>query len=96
MRALHDRVVAFENDIAAGPMARGPLCRDLGLKSVLTVPLGGRAALGCLLLGITRERYAFSREIADDTLVLALIATASLERAALFKKLDESRRTSAR
>jgi PAS domain S-box-containing protein len=90
-RALHDRVVVFENDLAAGAMASGPLCRDLGLKSVLALPLGGRdGVLGCLLLGNVRRRHAFSQEIADETLVLAPIATAALERAALFERLERS------
>jgi signal transduction histidine kinase/CheY-like chemotaxis protein len=91
-RAFHDGDLAFQNDLADGPMGAGPLCRDLGLKSALVVPLVGREGMmGCLLLGSTSRRHGFSQEIADETLVLGPIASAALERAALFHELAKAR-----
>jgi GAF domain-containing protein len=89
--ALESGEVAFQNELTEGPLAGGPLRRELGLASVLVVPLMGRAGpVGCLLLGDRRRRYGFSREIADEALVLGPLASAALERAALFAKVERS------
>jgi len=76
----------FQNDLDESAMSGGPLCRELGLKSVLVLPLVGRdGPLGCLLLGNTKSRNGFSVEIADEAMVLGPLASAALERAALFQ-----------
>ena len=91
VQAFRDGNMAFQNDLAESPMGKGPLCRDLGLKSVLALPLVGRdGPMGCLLLGSTGRSHGFSQEIADETLVLGPIASAALERAALFQKVERS------
>jgi PAS domain S-box-containing protein len=91
VRAFREGMMSFQNDLAASPMRDGPLARDLGVRSALALPLVGRdGAIGCLLLGSTRSRHAFSQEIADETLVLGPIASAALERAALFRKVERS------
>jgi len=91
VQAVRHGQTAFQNDLAGSAMAGGPLCRDLGLRSALAVPLFGReGARGCLLLGHTERSHAFSQEIADETLVLGPIASAALERAALFQKVEQS------
>jgi PAS domain S-box-containing protein len=91
VEALREGRVAFQNDLAEGPMAAGPLHRDLGLKAVLALPLvGQQGTLGCLILGHTARSYAFSAEIADEMLVLGPIASAALERAFLFQQVERS------
>ncbi len=91
VEALREGRVAFQNDLAEGPMAAGPLHRDLGLKAVLALPLvGQQGTLGCLVLGHTARSYAFSAEIADEMLVLGPIASAALERAFLFQQVERS------
>jgi signal transduction histidine kinase/DNA-binding response OmpR family regulator len=93
VQAFREGLMVFQNDLADGPMRDGPLCRELGLKSVLVLPLTGRdGTIGCLLLGNTQRRHGFSQEIADETLVLGPIASAALERAALFRTVDHARR----
>jgi PAS domain S-box-containing protein len=90
-QAFRHATMAFQNDVAESPMGRGPLARDLGLKSVLALPLVGREGpIGCLLLGHRERSDAFSPDIADETLVLGPIASAALERAALFQKVERS------
>jgi signal transduction histidine kinase/DNA-binding response OmpR family regulator len=90
--AFRDGALVFQNDLADGPMGAGPLCRDLGLKSALALPLVGREGMmGCLLLGSTKRRHGFSQEIADETLVLGPIASAALERVVLFHELAKAR-----
>ncbi|HLK10762.1 MAG TPA: response regulator [Candidatus Binatia bacterium] len=91
VEALREGRAAFQNDLADGPMGTGPLHRDLGLKSALALPLVGReGTLGCLLLGHTGRSHAFSEEIVDETLVLGPIASAALERAFLFQRVERS------
>jgi PAS domain S-box-containing protein len=91
VQAYRDGAMAFQNDLAETPMARGPLCTALGLKSVLVLPLaGGAGTLGCLLLGHSERRHGFSPVIADETLALAPIVSAGLERARLFEKVGRS------
>jgi len=78
---------AFENELADGPAAGGPLCRELGLKAALALPLvGSEGPIGCLLLGHAERRHAFGQDIVDEALVLGPIVSAALERAALFQK----------
>jgi signal transduction histidine kinase/DNA-binding response OmpR family regulator len=78
---------AFENELDGRPQADGPLCRRLGLKSVLALPLVGRdGPIGCVLLGHTERRHGFSQDIVDEAQVLGPIVSAALERAALFQK----------
>jgi len=91
VRAFREGTLFFENDLAEGAMASGPLVRDLGLRAVLALPLVGRTGrIGCLLIGDKRRSHAFSREIADETLVLGPIASAALERAELSQRLERS------
>jgi signal transduction histidine kinase len=84
--AMQSGTSVFQNDLDESAMSGGPLCRELGLKSVLGLPLVGRdGPLGCLLLGNTKSRNGFSVEIADEAMVLGPLASAALERAALFQ-----------
>jgi signal transduction histidine kinase len=84
--AMQSGTSVFQNDLDESAMSGGPLCRELGLKSVLVLPLVGRdGPLGCLLLGNTKSRNGFSVEIADEAMVLGPLASAALERAALFQ-----------
>jgi PAS domain S-box-containing protein len=90
-RAFRDGAMAFQNALAETPMAEGALCRDLGLKSVLALPLvGRRGTIGCLLLGHTERRNVFSQQIADETHALGPIVSAALERADLFREVERS------
>jgi PAS domain S-box-containing protein len=90
VEAFRNGTPAFANDLD-GPMADGPLARDLGLKSVLALPLVGRSGtLGCLLLGDRKRTHAFSEEIADETLVLGPITSGALERVTLFQRVERS------
>jgi signal transduction histidine kinase/DNA-binding response OmpR family regulator len=85
-RAL-DGEAAFQNELAEGPAAGGPLGATLGLRSALALPLvGGDGPIGCLLLGHATRSHGFSQEIVDEALVLGPIVSAALERAALFQK----------
>jgi len=89
--AFRDGKTVFENDLGDGPMAKGPLVRELGLKSALALPLvGGEGTIGCLLLGDTGRSHAFSADIADEARVLGPIASAALERATLFARVERS------
>jgi PAS domain S-box-containing protein len=91
VHGFRDGTMVFQNDLAETPMAHGPLCVELGLKSVLALPLvGGAGRIGCLLLGHSQRRHGFSPVIADETLALAPIVSAGLERAALFQKVERS------
>ena len=82
---------AVYNDLEESVMGGGPLCREFGLKSLLALPLVGRdGPIGCFLLGDTRSRHGFSQEIADEALVLAPVASAALERAELFSRVERS------
>jgi PAS domain S-box-containing protein len=90
VEAYREGTMVFQNDLAESPMGTGALSRDLGLKSVLALPLVGRdGKIGCLLLGSERS-HGFSQEIADETLVLCPITSAALERAALFQTVQQS------
>lgn len=81
VRAYRDGEPVFQNELGETPMGAGPLCRELGLKSVLVLPLVGReGAIGCLLLGHTERSHGFSQEILDETLVLAPTTRSALER----------------
>jgi PAS domain S-box-containing protein len=91
VRALREGAPVFENNLPETAMGGGPLCGALELQSVLAVPLVGReGTIGCLLLGNSQRRHAFSADIADETVVLGPIASAALERAALFRKVEVS------
>jgi PAS domain S-box-containing protein len=90
-QAFREGTVVFQNDLEDTPMHGGPLARDLGLKSILALPLTGRESpLGCLLLGDTKRRHAFSKEIADEALVLAPMVSAAVERTSLAEKVERS------
>jgi PAS domain S-box-containing protein len=81
----------FQNELDESPMADGPLRREFRLRSILALPLAGRdGPLGCFLLGDRTNSHGFSREIADEALVLGSIASAALERAALFQQVERS------
>jgi len=85
---LREGRAIYRNELHEGDAATGPLRRVLGLASALLLPLVGRdGTLGCLLLGDTGRRHAFSDEIADEAGVLAPMASAALERAALFEQV---------
>jgi PAS domain S-box-containing protein len=89
--AVRHGTPVFQNELDETPMADGPLHRTFGLRSMLAVPLAGRdGRLGCLLLGDTSSSHAFSQDIADEALVLGSIASAALERAALFQRVERS------
>jgi PAS domain S-box-containing protein len=91
MEAMGQRAAVFQNELDESRMGSGPLCRDLGLQSLLTLPLVGRdGPIGCFLLGHTDTRHGFSREIADEAQVIGPIASAALERAALFDRVERS------
>jgi signal transduction histidine kinase/CheY-like chemotaxis protein len=78
---------AFENELDRKPANAAAVYEALGLKSALALPLVGREGpIGCLLLGHTESRHAFSQDIMDEALVLGPIVSAVLDRAALFQK----------
>ncbi len=90
-RALREGTITYQNALADDVTAGGPLVEALGLKCALVVPLtGARGALGCLVLGDTRREYRFSQTIADEAVLLGPMATAALERAALFRQVGRS------
>jgi PAS domain S-box-containing protein len=91
VQAFRQGRAVFQNELAESPMGGGPLCRDLGLKSVFVLPLVGREGpIGVLLLGHKERSHGFSQEIADEALVLGPIASAALERATLFQQVERS------
>jgi len=91
VRAFREAGPVFVNAIAPGAAAPA-VARELGLCSLLAVPLVGRAGTGGVLVyGDTARPYAFSRAIADEGMLLAAIATGAIERA-YCAEVDEARR----
>jgi len=92
VRAFREAAPIFLNDIAPKLQPPGSFVRQLGLRSLLAVPLVGRdGTAGCLVYGDTERPHAFSQAMADEGTLLAAIATGALERAH-GAEADEGRR----
>jgi signal transduction histidine kinase/DNA-binding response OmpR family regulator len=82
VRAFRDARPVFLNDVVPEDADTPPPARQLGLRSLLAVPLVGREGTrGCLVYGDTERRHAFSQAMADEGTQLAAIAAGAIERA---------------
>jgi signal transduction histidine kinase/HPt (histidine-containing phosphotransfer) domain-containing protein len=81
VRAFRDARPVYQNDVPEDGDTPSP-ARELGLRSLLAVPLVGREGTGgCLVYGDTERSHAFSQAMADEGTQLAAIAAGAIERA---------------
>ena len=93
VRQAYERsATVFENKVAASPMAHACFDPRIDLKCVLAIPLVGRSgSIGCLVLGDANRTYRFTKDIADQAILIGPLATSALERAWLFQELVQAR-----
>jgi len=92
LQAYERSATVFENKVAASPMAHACFDPRIDLKCVLAIPLVGRSgSIGCLVLGDANRTYRFTKDIADQAILIGPLATSALERAWLFQELVQAR-----
>ena len=92
LQAYESRTVLFENNVAASPMVHTCFGQGIDLKSVLAIPLVGRSGpIGCLVLGDRKRTHRFTKDIADEAILIGPLASSALERAWLFAELVQAR-----
>ena len=92
VQAYERSTTVFENKVAASPMAHTCFGGAVGLKCVLAIPLVGRSGpLGCLVLGDATRTHRFTKDIAEEAILIGPLASSALERAWLFGELVQAR-----
>jgi signal transduction histidine kinase/DNA-binding response OmpR family regulator len=92
VQAYEQSTSVFENKVAASAMAGACFGASVDLKCVLAIPLIGRSgSIGCLVLGDAKRSHRFTKEIADEAILLGPLASSALERAGLFAELVQAR-----
>jgi len=73
-------------------MAHACFGSGIDLKSVLAIPMIGRSGkIGCLVLGDVKRTQRFTKDIADQAILIGTLASSALERAWLFGELVQAR-----
>ncbi len=92
LQAYERGATVFENKVAASPMAHACFDPRVDLKCVLAIPLVGRSgSIGCLVLGDANRTYRFTKDLADEAILIGPLASSALERAWLFGELVQTR-----
>src|SRR5205823_12146507 len=91
-RAYERSATVFENKVAASPMAHACFDPRVRLKCVLAIPLVGRSgSIGCLVLGDANRTHRFTKDLAEEAILIGPLASSALERASLFGELVQTR-----
>ncbi len=92
LQAYQRSTTIFENKVATSAMAGACFDGFVALKCALAIPLVGRSGpLGCLVLGDAKRTHRFTKDIAEEAILIGPLASSALERAWLFGELVQAR-----
>ena len=92
VQAYERAAILFENNVPASPMAPACFGGDVDVKCVLAIPLVGRSGpIGCLVVWDRERTHRFTKDSADEAVLVGPLVSSALERAGLFEELVQAR-----